>query len=101
MLVSIVVTCQDQKEANKIAQVLLSKKLIVCANSWPVNSRYWWKGKIQRDKEMILVCKGLNKNIIEIKKEITRIHSYKLPVITVEKIDTDSDVLRWVKQVIK
>ena len=54
----ILVTAKDKKEAAKIAQGLLEAKLIACANIIDgVQSLFWWQGKIDSSKEVLLVLK--------------------------------------------
>ncbi|OGY45599.1 MAG: hypothetical protein A2731_02380 [Candidatus Buchananbacteria bacterium RIFCSPHIGHO2_01_FULL_39_8] len=101
MLVSISVTCKNKKEATKIASALLKKKLIACANIWPVGSIYWWQDKIQNTREVMLVCKSLKKNVSKIEKEIETLHSYEVPVIIVEVVNANKKCLDWIRAVIK
>jgi periplasmic divalent cation tolerance protein len=101
MLIAIAVTCKNKAEAEKIARRLLQKRLIACANFWPVESRYWWRKKMVRSREILLVCKTLSKNISPVKKSIIAAHSYQTPVITVEKVQTTSAVVKWARQEIK
>ena len=101
MLVTITVTCRNKIEADKIALAFLKKKLVACANIWPVDSYYWWQGKIATAKETMLVVKTLAKNVTKTKKVILALHSYKTPCLSIEKIDTNPACLSWVKSVIK
>ena len=101
MLVTITVTCRNKIEADKIALALLKKKLVACANIWPVNSKYWWQGKIVQEKETMVVFKTLAKHAAQVKKEILKIHSYKTPCLGLEKIETNSACLAWVRSVVK
>jgi len=76
--------CRNRLEAEKIAKHLLNKKLIACANYFPVNSMYLWKGKLTKDKEYVLLMKT-DKSFALVCREIEGIHSYEIPCI--EKID--------------
>jgi len=71
------ITCKNKAEAKKIANQLLKKKLIACANIFPIDSLYKWKGKLQTDKEAVLLVKT-TKNI---EKEVKKLHSYECPCI--------------------
>lgn len=52
-------TVSDKKEATKIAQSLLKEKLIACANIvGPVSSLFWWKGKIDKASEFLVIMKS-------------------------------------------
>ena len=59
MYVIVLVTAKDKKEAEAIVQALLKKKLIACANIIEgVNSFFWWQGKIDNSKEVLLIAKS-------------------------------------------
>ena len=58
----IYITCKDEEEAVKISKHLLDKKLIACSNMHPIRSMYFWKGKIQDEKEVVIIAKTLEKN---------------------------------------
>ncbi len=96
----IYITCKDEKEAKKIANALLEKKLIACANFFPIKSMYWWEGKIQDDSEFLLLAKSSDKNFDKIKKEVKAIHSYDVPCIL--KLDTEGnkEYMDWVDRII-
>jgi len=98
-MISIYTTCANKKEAKKIADILLKKRLIVCANFWPVESKYWWKGKSENGKEYALLMKG--KNAKEIVKVIEQNHSYEVPGISIEKIEVSKKTGRWIKKELK
>tara|TARA_B100000700_G_scaffold263782_1_gene301127 strand:- start:46 stop:246 length:201 start_codon:yes stop_codon:yes gene_type:complete len=58
------ITCSKRKEASKIAGFLLKKKLIACANIINnIESIFFWKGKIRKSKEVLVVGKTMNKNV--------------------------------------
>ncbi len=101
MLASISVTCENKTEAKKIARVLLKKKLIACVNIFDVESIYWWKGKMVNDQEALMILKTLPRNITRVKQEIISLHSYETPVVTIEKIKTNKEAQKWVREVIK
>ena len=101
MLVLIKVTCKNQAEAKKIASLLLKKKIIACANFWPVESMYWWRNKIASQPEIMLALKTTDKNLAAAKRLIAENHSYQVPVISVEKVTGNSAAERWLKSVIK
>ncbi len=62
------ITNPSKNHAEKIATHLLKKKLIACANLFPIKSFYWWKGRIEESNEYVLIAKTLRKNFEKIKK---------------------------------
>ncbi len=77
----IYIICKNNAEAAKIAKALLSKKLIACANVFPIGSVYRWEGKIKNDKEVVLITKTKAQNYEKIKRAVSKIHSYEIPCI--------------------
>lgn len=97
----IYITCEDMKEAKKISRHLIEKKLVACANIFPINSIYPWKNEIKEENEVVVLLKT-NSNYEKIESEIKKLHSYKVPAIyswTVDKINQDySDWINKVQQ---
>jgi len=71
-----------KQEAQKIARSLLNKHLIACANILaPVESQYWWQGKIERAKEFLVLMKSDEKLFEKLCETIKKMHSYEVPEI--------------------
>lgn len=75
------ITCKSSKEAKKISYHLLKKRIIACANIFPIKSLYWWQGKIANDNESVIIAKTNDKNFKILVKEVKKIHSYEIPCI--------------------
>ena len=76
------VTAKSEKEAEKIAQVLLKEKLAACVNIAPgLKSVFRWKGKISAEVEVLLMIKTKDRLFEKLKKKIIEIHSYDVPEI--------------------
>jgi periplasmic divalent cation tolerance protein len=95
-MIFIYVTCASKKEAEKISGALLKKKLVACTNYYPINSMYWWKGRIEKAREFALILKTADKNFEKIRKEIKKIHSYAVPCIIEIRLNRiNKDYLDW------
>lgn len=95
------VTNPSKKEANRIALYLLKKKLIACANIFPIDSAYWWKGKIEKAKEYVLIAKTKRENWEEVKNGIKKIHPYSIPCITKIDVEAIKEYENWLKGMVK
>ena len=95
----IFVTCGSKKEAHKIADALLRKRLIACANIISgVKSVFRWKGRIDKAKEFLLILKTKRSNFKRVEKEVRRVHSYELPeIVALPIVAGNSDYLEWIK----
>ncbi len=91
--------CKDQKEAKLIATRLLEKKLIACANIYPVHSRYIWKGEMKKVNEVSLIMKSRSSLYKDIEAEIKLVHSYENPeIICIESSDVSKEYADWIKE---
>jgi periplasmic divalent cation tolerance protein len=95
----LVLTTTDKKSlAQKIASTLLKEKLVACVSILPMDSSYWWKGKIVNAKEFQVVLKTKAENYKKIEKLIKKLHTYDLPEIISLNIEkAGKDYLTWIK----
>ena len=76
------VTACSRQEADKIATALVKEKLAACVNILPgIISRYWWKGRIEKAKELLLVIKTPPSRYKALEKRVRALHSYTVPEI--------------------
>jgi len=96
----ILIACQSRKEADIIAASLLKKRLAACANIiLGVNSNFWWDGKIDKAREVLLMLKTRRGNFKRIEKEVRRLHSYEVPeIIAIPIIAGSKDYLGWIEK---
>ncbi len=80
-VISVYVTCKDEKEAKKIGEAVVGERLAACANVHKSYSIYRWKGKIERYDEWVLVLKSKRSKYKELEKRVKSLHSYKVPAI--------------------
>ncbi len=97
----IYITCKDEQEARKISMHLLKERLIACANMHPIQSLYWWQGKIVDNNETVIIAKTLEKNYGKIKEEVKKIHSYDIPCILKIDAEANESYDNWVKKEVK
>ena len=94
----IYITCKNEEEAVKISKHLLEKKLIACSNMHPIRSMYWWEGKIQDEKEIVIIAKTLEKNYGKIKEEVSKLHSYDVTCILKIDAEANESYDKWVNE---
>lgn len=101
-MIMVYTTCKNDREAHVIAKSLLQKRLVACANVFPVNSLFWWKGKIEETVEKAIIMKTKKKNFENVRKEIKRLHSYETPcIVAINIYNADSDYLKWLKEEVR
>lgn len=99
MHVIVLVTCPDEKVAGKLADILLNSRLAACVNILPgMTSKYWWKGKLESGKEVLIVIKTRQSLVKRIEQIIKDHHPYELPeVIALEIVDGSKPYLSWIE----
>ena len=92
------IICKDAVEAEKISMRLLKKKLIACANIFPIRSMYRWKKKIVSEAENVIIAKTNEKNFGKVLSEAKKMHSYKIPCIM--KLDSvaNEEYSKWAEK---
>ena len=92
-------TCNSSELASSLAESLVSRKLAACVNIVNgIESVYQWQGKIERDKELLLIIKTRNSLFSQIEQAIQELHDYELPEIIAVPIETgEKNYLNWIK----
>ena len=91
------VTVGDRKTAEKIAGDLLQGRLAACVSVVPgVESSYWWKDRIERSSEILLIIKTRRALREDIMQFVKQHHPYNVPETVFTEIDGASkDYLDW------
>ena len=94
----ILITAKDAQEAQRIANRLLEEKLIACANIIKdVQSFFWWEGKIDQAKEVMLVIKTKRSLFARVAKAVKKAHSYNVPeIIALPIVAGYNPYLQWI-----
>lgn len=100
MYIVVLVTAPKASEARKIANFLLTKKLAACVNIMPkIESFFWWEGKIDNAKELLLVIKTKKQLLNKLIKAVKSKHSYSVPeIIALPIVTGNKDYLEWINE---
>jgi periplasmic divalent cation tolerance protein len=80
--IALYVTCPTMAVADAIAMRLVEDRLAASVNIIPgAHSLYWWKGRIERADEVVLVAKTLAARVDEATAAIVAAHPYDTPAI--------------------
>jgi uncharacterized protein involved in tolerance to divalent cations len=78
----ILVTVPDRKIARALVRGALRARLIACGNLVPgIESHYWWRGKITRGAEILLILKTTRGRLAALEKWLIAHHPYDTPEI--------------------
>ena len=97
----VLTTCPVNKSQMLIDEIL-KLKLAACASKMDINSKFWWKGKIDEEKECLIIFKTRKELIKKLFEKIKEIHPYEVPEIIEIKVEKVNDeYLEWLKDVTK
>ena len=90
------ITHPGEETAREISNLLLEKRLIACANIFPITSAYWWQGAIQREGEWVSIVKTSLDKWDLLKEEVLRIHPYEVPCILKMEVEANEAYYEWI-----
>ena len=96
----VLVTAPDLKIARQLTQSALRAKLIACANLIPkIESHYWWRGKIESGREVLILMKTTRAQLGALEKIILAKHPYDTPEFLVLPVKAgNARYLKWIKE---
>ena len=95
----VLVTAPDLKTGRKLARAALAARLVACANIMPrIESHYWWQGKLESSREVLLVMKTTTTRLATLEELIVAQHPYDTPEFIVLPITRGNQrYLAWLE----
>ena len=90
------ITHKNEENAMKVVKHLLDKKLIACANTFPIKSSYIWNSKIANEDEIVTIVKTRKENWESLRSEVEKIHPYETPCIMRIDVTANSSYEEWI-----
>jgi len=75
------VTAPDLETARSIARTVVGRRLAACANLWPIESMYRWKGRLEEASEVVIVFKTRRALLQKLIATVRENHPYEVPCI--------------------
>ena len=93
-------TVEKKEDAEKIARVILEKRLGACVQiAGPVSSHYWWQGKIDSAEEYLCVIKSRAELYPELEAAIKKVHPYEVPeIMAVPVTSLSAEYGKWLEK---
>ncbi|HLG19716.1 MAG TPA: divalent-cation tolerance protein CutA [Bdellovibrionota bacterium] len=90
----------SRKNARKIAQMLVDRRLAACVNIVPgVQSLFRWKGKRRDERECLILIKTRKSLLPQIERALRKYHAYELPELISLPLGKGSALyLEWIAQ---
>ncbi|MFH1127161.1 MAG: divalent-cation tolerance protein CutA [archaeon] len=97
-----VTTVSDEEHIERIKGAVIDKKLAVCMNVIPsVVSYYWWKNKVKKDEEFIILMKTKKSLVEKLKIAVLSNHPYEVAeFIVIPFEDIGSHYRDWIDGVL-
>ncbi len=83
--------------ARRIAKTLLQQRLVACIYVASCGeSHYWWRGKIEKAREISLTIKTSKKSLPKLMRTLKKIHPYEIPEILGVCVDSGNEsYMNW------
>jgi periplasmic divalent cation tolerance protein len=79
---TVLCTCPNAGEANRIARALVEEALAACVNIVPgVRSIFYWQGTVEEADEQLLIIKAPAGKFAGLEARIRALHSYAVPEV--------------------
>jgi periplasmic divalent cation tolerance protein len=101
--IQVATTTAGRPDAETLAQAVLEKRLGACVQiSGPIESRYWWNGRIETAAEWLVTIKTRRDLYAALEKLLLEMHPYDQPEIIATAIDeVSSGYLKWLNEQVK
>jgi periplasmic divalent cation tolerance protein len=97
------ITAPNEEEAAKIARALVEERLAGCVNIIKdIRSIYSWQGKIEDERELLMIVKTRSELFSSLKTRVKELHSYIVPeIIALPIVDGSEEYLAWLRETTK
>jgi periplasmic divalent cation tolerance protein len=90
--------CPDEAVGERIGSALVEERLAACVNRISgIASTYRWQGKVERERECLLLIKTSSERFDALRERIVALHPYELPeVIAVDIALGHAPYMAWI-----
>lgn len=93
----VMITTPDRGLANRIADMLIAKRLGACVQVTEVDSTYRWSSEVHHDPEVLMLVKTRTALLPELVEQVREMHVYDAPeIVALPIIGGSPDYLNWV-----
>jgi periplasmic divalent cation tolerance protein len=98
--VIVLTTLPVDADCAAFAGTIVGEHLAACVNILPeMQSVYWWKDKLERERERQIVIKTTAIRLEQLQARICELHPYEVPELLVLRVDGgDEAYLNWLSQ---
>jgi periplasmic divalent cation tolerance protein len=101
--IQVLTTTASKEDAERIAQVLLERRLAACVQiDGPIISKYWWQQKIETSEEWRCLIKSRRDLYADLEAAIGEFHPYDVPeILAIPVLDGSAAYLGWLQTELK
>jgi periplasmic divalent cation tolerance protein len=98
-IIQVSTTTDQRGEAERISREIVGKRLAACVQiTGPITSHYWWKDKLEKTEEWLLIIKTRKEIYPQLEEAIKKMHSYETPeIIAVPVSNGSKEYLSWIE----
>jgi periplasmic divalent cation tolerance protein len=95
--IAVFMTAAGREEAQRLAEMLIEKRLAACVQILPdMESVYRWQGKVEQQREVLLIVKTIRSKFEVLEKAVRAAHSYETPeIVALPLIAGSGPYLEW------
>lgn len=92
-------TFDNEENMKNVISSVLENKLAACVQTIDIGSHYRWKGKLCRDKEILVLFKTRRDKYEKLLELVKTLHSYETPeIISLDILDGNKEYLSWIDE---
>src|SRR6266700_968979 len=98
--VQVLTTVDSEDDGGRLGRGIVDARLAACVQIvGPIRSLYWWQGKVDDEREWLLLIKTTADRFPALEQHIKANHSYDTPEITAMPIAAGSaEYLGWISE---
>ena len=95
---TVYVTHPSKPEAAIMTGALLNMRLIACANSFPIESVFWYEGFLTKSEEFVTIYKTLPEKYEALEAHILANHKYEIPcIMKLATVEANASYEAWIR----
>ncbi len=95
----IYVTHPSKPEAVQLSAKLLNEHLVACVNYFPIESTYWWDGRLVNSNGILTFYKTSHENWESVKATIENNHKNTTPcIIKFATVEANESYEKWIQE---
>lgn len=96
----VLTTVAEKKDAEALAEAVLQARLAACVQiGGPIDSRYWWNGRIESSAEFVCSIKTRRSLYDRVEKLLLERHPYDTPqIIALAALEISPAYWQWLRE---